>query len=75
MLKRFENLGTALSRNESKKVVGGNETVLMLDVPDAVSCQFTGHPCGGTGTCTSNFIGDPECCCSMEAGNSECGMP
>ncbi|MFM2326559.1 MAG: hypothetical protein RIR31_761 [Bacteroidota bacterium] len=69
MLKRLENLGTALSRNESKMVVGGNQTVLMLDVPGAVYCALQGSPCGETGTCHSTI---DECCCSMEVGNSEC---
>lgn len=33
MLKRFENLGTALNRNESKRVVGGdaNQEEFVLD--------------------------------------------
>ena len=42
MLKRFENLGTALSRNEAKKVVGGVDEY--EDVLDE----------GGNGCCAHN---------------------
>ena len=62
MLKRFENLGTALSRNESKKVMGGDGAYYLTDAGDGdgacddncttlfAACTTTS---GGTGTCNS----------------------
>ncbi len=75
MLKRFENLGVALNRNESKKVVGGNYTVLMVDLghlDDGASCTSdcsAGNgksiTCSGDGTCVATnrgcqVIGSPQ---------------
>ena len=71
MLKRFENLGTALSRNESKKVVGGNYTVLMVDLGDLAgdegSCSGSCDVGKTSGTCrtASNNL----CYCSNGMGS------
>ena len=38
MLKKFNSLGTAISRNEAKMIVGGDITVLMVDLGDDAGC-------------------------------------
>ena len=63
MLKRFENLGTALSRNESKMVVGGDATVLILEPGDGSTCIIN-KDCtldNVAGTCRTSQYG---CYCS-----------
>jgi hypothetical protein len=62
MLKNFENVGTALSRNESKHIVGGTAAAInlafALDTEEAgcgtgIDCSgcSDGDSCGSKGTC------------------------
>ncbi len=71
MLKKFENLGTALSRNESKKVVGGNYTVLVVDLGEASGCSH-GGPCGPGDAYSCSVESDGTCCCGHDRYNSDC---
>ncbi len=58
MLKRFENLGTALSRNESKMVVGGND----LGVLNAGSVGFLdGEACSASADCGNGQVATVNC--------------
>ena len=50
MLKRFENLGTALSRNESKMVVGGNCYNELIEEDETVLCIV----CTNDSDCAAN---------------------
>ena len=69
----------ALSKEEMKQVIGGTFAAMNLEVVGSavdggVSCQFSGHTCGGNGSCISSWL-DNECCCSIDAGNADCKFP
>ncbi len=72
MLKKFENLGTALSRNESKMVVGGNfgETEVVFDAAGtccAHGADLTKDDCNKSMATVKEMVADgkyPNWCCS-----------
>ena len=59
MLKKFNSLGTAISRNEAKMVVGGNIAVLVIDSGgEETNCD---NNCEGSGACTTSSGGSGTC--------------
>ncbi|MBS4042240.1 MAG: hypothetical protein KGZ59_00280 [Chitinophagaceae bacterium] len=58
MLKKFENLGTALSRNESKKIIGGDGYNDLIVDDGGIKCSYTKK---STAECNNASFGNTYC--------------